>query len=101
MYELSVFEWLEEHQLPCLIKNTFGIECPGCGFQTAVLALLQGEIWESVQLFPGLFPLITFICLAGGHLVGLKKITPRCIKFVGFVCLIIILVSYLLKLITH
>ena len=30
-----------------------------------------------------------------------EKITPGAIKFVGFVCLLIILISYLLKLIIH
>ena len=90
MYELSIWTWLERHQLPCLVKDTFGIECPGCGFQTAVLLLLKGELWESV-----------IIGLAMVHFVGVKKITPGGIKFAGFVCLLIILISYLLKLIIH
>ena len=101
MCELSVWEWLERHQLPCLVKDTFGIECPGCGFQTAVLSLLKGEIWTSVKIFPGLIPLVVFLGLTVAHFAGVKKITPGVIKFTGFVCLIIILISYLLKLITH
>ena len=94
MYELSIWTWLEGHQLPCLVKDTFGIECPGCGFQTAVLLLLKGELWESVKIYPGLIPLIVFMGLAMAHFVGMKK-------FAGFVCLLIILISYLLKLIIH
>jgi len=42
-----------------------------------------------------------FIGLAMAHFVGVKKITPGAIKFAGFVCLLIILISYLLKLIIH
>ena len=101
MYELRIWTWLEGHQLPCLVKDIFGIECPGCGFQTAVLLLLKRELWESVKIYPGLLPLIVFIGLAMAHFVGVKKITPGAIKFAGFVCLLIILISYLLKLIIH
>lgn len=100
-YELTIIDWLEAHQLPCLVKNTFGIECPGCGFQTAIFMLLRGEVAASVKTYPGLIPLIVFLALAAGHFAGIKKISPVALKITGFVCLIIILISYLLKLITH
>ena len=84
MYELSIWTWLERHQLPCLVKDTFGIECPGCGFQTAVLLLLKGELWESVKIYPGLIPLIVFIGLAMVHFVGVKKNYSRGNKICRF-----------------
>ena len=99
--ELTVVDWLEAHQLPCLVKNALGIECPGCGFQTAIFMLFRGEITDSVKTSPALIPLIVFIALAAGHFTGIKKISPVVLKITGFVCLIIILISYLLKLITH
>ena len=92
---------MEEHQLPCLVKDVFGVECPGCGFQTAVLLLLKGEWWESMKTYPGLIPLVVFVGLAIVHFARVKKIAPGVIKFAGFVCLLIILISYLLKLIIH
>ena len=85
MYELSIWTWLERHQLPCLVKDTFGIECPRSGFQTADLLLLKRELSETVKIYPGLIPLIVFIGLAMVHFVGVKKITPGGIKFAGFV----------------
>ena len=87
MYELSFLAWLEEHQLPCLLKGVFGIECPGCGFQTAVLLLLKGELWESVKTYPGLIPLAVFVGLAIAHFMGVKKNCPRCNKICRF-CLL-------------
>lgn len=50
-------EWFSGHQLPCVWKHYFGIDCPFCGFQRAVIALLQGDIWKSITLFPALLPL--------------------------------------------
>lgn len=97
---MDVLAWLEAHQLPCLVKNTVGAECPGCGFQTALLLLLKGEVVASVKTYPGLLPLLLFLALATMQSAGVKKISHRVLKFTGFVCLITILVSYLLKLIT-
>jgi len=51
-------EWFSEHQLPCVWKHYFGIDCPFCGFQRAVIALLQGDIWKSITLFPALLPMM-------------------------------------------
>ena len=45
--------------LPCAWKQLFGISCPSCGLQRALLLLAQGEVWASVMMFPILFP-----CLA-------------------------------------
>lgn len=96
-----MLDWLEIHQLPCLFKAVFGIECPGCGFQRAVLLLLRGQIGASVCTWPALLPLLAFILLEILRISGLKKIPARLIKNTGFVCLIIILISYLLKLIIN
>lgn len=50
--------------LTCSWKNTLGIDCPGCGFQRSFLKLLQGEVYESLILFPATIPLlILFIFL--------------------------------------
>lgn len=34
------------------------MECPGCGMQRALIALLKGDVLLSLQLHPGLIPLI-------------------------------------------
>ena len=93
-----MLEWLETHQLPCLFKLVFGIDCPGCGFQRAVLLLLEGKLGSAVCMWPGLFPLLVFLLLAVVRICGVKKISGELLKNIGFVCLIIILISYLLKL---
>lgn len=94
-----MLEWLEIHQLPCLFKAIFGMECPGCGFQRALLFLLRGEVDNSVHSYPALMPILIFMVLTLLRGCGLKKISSGMLKNIGFVCLIIILISYLLILI--
>ncbi|MEG1737220.1 MAG: DUF2752 domain-containing protein [Odoribacter sp.] len=93
-----MLDWLEEHQLPCLFKAIFGVRCPVCGFQTAILALLRGDWITSLNAWSPLLPLMVFLILATLRICGLKKITAGTLKSFGFVCLIIILISYLLQL---
>ncbi len=52
--------WLRDHLLPCPFKYLTGLDCPGCGFQRSVLALLQGNISESFSLYPATIPLVVF-----------------------------------------
>ncbi len=44
--------------LPCPFKFITGIDCPGCGFQRSLLALLQGNLHQSFQLYPPAIPLL-------------------------------------------
>lgn len=93
-----MLEWLEMHQLPCFFRNIFGIACPGCGFQSALLFLFRGEWEASFRSWPALLPLLLFLSMLALRFAGWKKMNDRMLKSVGFFCLITILVSYLLKL---
>jgi hypothetical protein len=48
---------------PCFIKSHFGFDCPGCGIQRGFIALLKGEILQSIYFYPALIPLL-LSCLA-------------------------------------
>lgn len=37
---------------PCAVKHMLGIDCPGCGITRSVVALVHGELRESVDLNP-------------------------------------------------
>lgn len=58
-----MLHWLQEHQFPCLFHQLWGINCPFCGFQRSVIALLQGDWVGSLLLFPALFPLAVTLAL--------------------------------------
>lgn len=54
----KLIHWLKAHQLPCFIKNNYGIDCPGCGIQSAVIHLLEGNVIKSFNAYPALIPLL-------------------------------------------
>ncbi|WP_184550032.1 DUF2752 domain-containing protein [Mucilaginibacter sp. FT3.2] len=55
---LMFIEWLHNHLIPCPFKKLTGIDCPGCGFQRSVIALLNGNLHQSLLLYPATVPLI-------------------------------------------
>ena len=92
-------DWLEKRQLPCFYKSVFGVECPGCGMQRAFIALLRGEFVESFKLYPALFPTIVMLVFLVVHLFYHLKNGAKILVSL-FVCdVIIIVVSYICKLI--
>lgn len=93
-----MLEWIEAHQLPCLFRTYFGIRCPGCGFQTALIWLLKGDLKASFMAYPPLIPVLFFMVVAALKIGGVKKIRTLWIKNLGFACLSIILISYLFSL---
>ena len=56
-----LIEWLEAHQLPCYYKQMLGIECLGCGMQSAFILLLKGEFLESLKTYPALIPVLLLL----------------------------------------
>lgn len=85
-------EWISNHQFPCITKQLFGFNCPFCGFQRSLIALLKGDICESVALFPALIPLaLTIIVFGCGRIFNvpsLKKLTVW--MLIGDACLLLI-----------
>lgn len=55
---LDITNWLQNHLILCPFKKLTGIDCPGCGFQRSVVALLKGNITESLHLYPATIPLL-------------------------------------------
>lgn len=87
--------------LDCYWKYYLGIECPGCGFQRSCLALFQGDLVESLRLFPATIPFLLTILLVILHLSfklnqGAKLIT---IAFSSTAAIIVI--SFIVKIMNH
>src|ERR1700754_2932291 len=58
---LAFTKWLQNHLLTCPLKKLTGFDCPGCGFQRSLIALLKGSFWQSITLYPATIPFIITI----------------------------------------
>jgi len=68
---INLFDWLQNHLITCPFKALTGIDCPGCGFQRSLIALLQGDLSKSWSLYPPTIPLL-FLFISVGLLYQLK-----------------------------
>ncbi len=97
----NVFLLMKTYLLRCPIKRFLGIDCPGCGFQRSVLALAEGDLANSIKLYPPTIPLIALLLFTIVHLKFDLKQGASIIKilFVGISLLIVI--NYIYKIFTH
>ncbi|WP_316746488.1 DUF2752 domain-containing protein [Pedobacter gandavensis] len=80
--------------IPCPIKYLTGLDCPGCGFQRAILALIHGQWQESFQLYPPTIPLLlTFSIALPAHFFAKGK-SDTLIKVLFLITGTIILINY-------
>ncbi len=72
---------LEKYMLPCLSKTIFGIECLGCGFQRALLLLIQGNFTNAFKMYPAVFTSLLFmLCCVLSFLDKKRKYSTLIIK---------------------
>jgi hypothetical protein len=95
----SIIHWLENHLLPCFYEQCFGIPCPGCGMQRAIVALLKGNIIESLRLYPALIPVLLMVSFLLIHLVFRFRQGGIVLKWMFILNAVIIFFNYLYKLI--
>jgi hypothetical protein len=98
---LKIITWLESRQGTCSFREHAGIDCPGCGLQRSILALLRGDLVESILQFPALLPLMAMFILLGIHLVFKLKHGAFVLKVFYITNISIILLNYIFKLIIH
>lgn len=93
-----MIEWLEAHMAPCVFVKYLHIECPGCGIQRAFVALLKGELVQSIQLFPAMIPyMITLLMLI--IQLFFKFRSGAYYVMYGFIASVtIMMISYMIKL---
>ncbi len=100
MFKNSI-NWLEQHQLPCLYKAFFGIECPGCGTQSALIELLKGNLAESFRAWPPLAPMMFMILYLIAFLIFRFKNGITILKITFIINAIIITINYIYRLTLH
>lgn len=89
---------MEERMLPCMNKQLFGIECPGCGSQRAIAFLLEGEFYEAFKIFPAIYTLVFFFAFLLLHFIDRKRNYSKWIATLAVINGLIMIISYLIKM---
>ncbi len=92
-------DWLEHHLLPCPTKYFFGVECPGCGMQRAIIELLRGNLVESIKLYPPLIPMLLMLVVLIINLKVNSAVWQKVLKYFFIANVAIILINYIFKFI--
>ncbi len=85
------------HLLPCAYKSLFGIDCPICGFQRALIFLFHGDIKQSFLIYPPLLPAVLLIMIFALHLLNTKLVNRKFLIYYSSFVLTIITVNYFIK----
>lgn len=98
---LVIFSKADGFLLPCPFKRLTGLDCPGCGFQRSLLALVRGDWQASLHFYP---PTLLFLVSALAALLShsLKWDTnAKWLKALYLATGLAVLVSYGYKIVTH
>lgn len=94
---LPVIEWLQAHELPCLVKQFAGIDCPTCGFQRSMIALLQGNFSLSWHFFPPMTGILLVLIYLPIHFRVNLQYNPLILKMLLTLMVGSIFVNYIFK----
>lgn len=87
-----------DFMLPCMSKQIFGIECPGCGIQRSIMMLIQGEFAAAFKMYPAVYPITTlFGFLVVDYFFRIRRSNIISI-FLMVTSVIMILTNYIFKL---
>ena len=84
-----------------MFKSVTHFDCPGCGIQRSFILLLQGNWWASIKMYPALIPIIFLFAFLILHLLRKFDNGAKILKFMYIFCTVIILVSYIYKIIHY
>ena len=85
--------------LPCLNKQLFGVDCPGCGMQRSVELLLHGQFLAAFQMYPAIYTILPLFALFIGNKILNLKVDNRLITGLGIATVALILINYIFKFI--
>jgi hypothetical protein len=83
--------------IACPFKASFGIDCPGCGFQRSLESLLEGDFIQSFLFYPASIPILLFFGFALLHIVFKFKNGLKYVHLFFYGNLIIIGVNYAIR----
>jgi len=97
---IALIDFLEQHLFTCSIKTLVGIDCPGCGMQRAFVALLKGDLKESLHHNASLIPFLVTMLFTISHLIFGFKNGARLIVILFLMTAVVMALNFIIK-ITH
>jgi hypothetical protein len=97
----TLISFFEQHLFICSIKSLIGIDCPGCGMQRAFIALLKGDLIQSLKFNASLLPFLFTILFTICHLIFSFKNGSKFIVIFFASTAFILAVNFVVKLILH
>lgn len=89
--------WLENHLLACPFKKLTSLDCPGCGLQRSLVALLKGDVAASLKFYPATLPILILLVFTLIHLKFDFKSGALIIKGMYIFATAIIIINYIYK----
>ncbi len=99
-YQRAVL-FLEAHLLPCPSIKYLHIQCPGCGLQRGVIALLRGHLQESFMMYPATLPIIILLLFLLLHLKCKFTNGSLLLRGIYLFCAAVMVVQYFYKIASH
>jgi Protein of unknown function (DUF2752) len=96
---MSWIDWFEHHQLKCPIKELIGQDCPGCGMQRSFIALMRGDLWMSLNMYPALIPVLFLLIFLILHLIYKFNHGAKILQYTYITVIALSFGNWLLKLI--
>lgn len=84
--------------LECPAKKLTGFDCPGCGLQRSFWALVEGNIGESIALYPPLIPFLITLLMLCVYLKFRKKAFLNILLFFYILSAALVVINYIYKL---
>jgi hypothetical protein len=96
----NFIQWMERHLLICPSKKFLHIDCPGCGLQRSMIALLKGDLVSSLQFYPATIPILSTMLFLILHLRNQYQNGALILTRLYVFCMAIILINYVYKIAT-
>ncbi|PVX51811.1 uncharacterized protein DUF2752 [Balneicella halophila] len=94
----AIKELFNNNMQSCFYKSNFGVECPGCGTQRAILLLMEGDVAGSFKMYPPLVLIVLTLIYLLLHLIFRFKNGGICLKYLGLATGFFMIFNYIYRI---
>lgn len=87
--------------IPCMNKQIFGFDCPGCGMQRAFVLVVKGEFSDAFFMFPAIYTMGAFFGFIALNFLDKKRKYHKIIVALGIINGLIMIISYIYKILNQ